>query len=40
VLRGCDRVMVLAHGSFAEQGDFDTLFARPDSACRRILEGA
>lgn len=40
VLRSCDRVMVLAGGRMAEDGQFDELYARPDSACRRILASA
>lgn len=39
-LRSCDRVMVLERGKVTEEGLFDTLYAREDSTCRRVLEDA
>lgn len=39
-LAACDRVLVLERGRIAEQGDFATLMAQPDSACHRILAQA
>ncbi|MCG2586361.1 NHLP family bacteriocin export ABC transporter peptidase/permease/ATPase subunit [Massilia sp. TS11] len=39
-LARCDRVMVLEYGRIAEQGEFGELYAKPQGACRRILEGA
>ena len=39
-LQACDRVMVLERGAITEEGLFDTLYARRDSTCRRVLEEA
>jgi NHLM bacteriocin system ABC transporter peptidase/ATP-binding protein len=39
-LQACDRVMVLERGAITEEGLFDTLYAQPDSTCRRVLEEA
>ncbi len=32
--------MVLERGAITEEGLFDTLYARRDSTCRRVLEEA